>query len=164
MPFVSRAQQRWGHTAAGEKALGGASAVAEWDSVTPKGKAVPQRVGKINKMRKRGVVLIRRTIGTCPNMAQMKSMRPAVSGTWFAWRPVRTGALGTGRFAWLRLAYLVLHCNKALSIRMKITSIGQSHRILSSALPSKVASHRMQYFEKMAMTFKDSSLMEAFKR
>ena len=56
MPFVSRAQQRWGHTAAGEKALGGPSAVAEWDSATPKGEGVPQRVGKVNKLRKRGVV------------------------------------------------------------------------------------------------------------
>ena len=42
MPFVSRAQQRWGHTAEGEKALGGKSAVAEWDSATPKGAKVPQ--------------------------------------------------------------------------------------------------------------------------
>jgi hypothetical protein len=42
MPFVSRAQQRWGHTPAGEKALGGKSAVAEWDHATPKGASVPQ--------------------------------------------------------------------------------------------------------------------------
>lgn len=44
MPFVSRAQQRWGHTAAGEKALGGPSAVAEWDAATPAGHGVPERV------------------------------------------------------------------------------------------------------------------------
>jgi len=43
MPFVSRAQQRWGHTAAGEKALGGPAAVAEWDSAT-KGEKLPARV------------------------------------------------------------------------------------------------------------------------
>lgn len=43
MPFVSRAQQRWGHTPAGEKALGGAGAVSEWDSAT-KGKSIPERV------------------------------------------------------------------------------------------------------------------------
>jgi hypothetical protein len=36
MPFVSRQQQRWGHTEAGQKALGGPAAVKEWDSVTPK--------------------------------------------------------------------------------------------------------------------------------
>lgn len=42
MPFVSRAQQRWGHTAAGEKALGGKAKLAEWDSATPKGASVPQ--------------------------------------------------------------------------------------------------------------------------
>jgi hypothetical protein len=34
MPFVSKAQQRWGHTASGEKALGGPSAVEEWDHAT----------------------------------------------------------------------------------------------------------------------------------
>jgi hypothetical protein len=36
MPFLSRAQQRWGHTPAGVKALGGESAVKEWDQATPK--------------------------------------------------------------------------------------------------------------------------------
>lgn len=34
MPWQSKAQQRWGHTAAGEKALGGASSVHEWDQAT----------------------------------------------------------------------------------------------------------------------------------
>jgi hypothetical protein len=34
MPFVSRKQQRWGHTKEGEKALGGPAAVAEWDHST----------------------------------------------------------------------------------------------------------------------------------
>ena len=34
MPFKSRAQQRWAHSPTGEKALGGASAVHEWDSAT----------------------------------------------------------------------------------------------------------------------------------
>lgn len=54
MPFESRAQQRWGHTAAGKKALGGASAVHEWDEAT-KGKSIPERVsshaagGVVNK-------------------------------------------------------------------------------------------------------------------
>jgi hypothetical protein len=44
MPFKSRAQQRWGHTAAGEKALGGAEAVHEWDEATKKsGKRLPAR-------------------------------------------------------------------------------------------------------------------------
>jgi hypothetical protein len=44
MPFVSRAQQNWGHTAAGQKALGGAAAVHEWDEAT-KGKAIPRKKG-----------------------------------------------------------------------------------------------------------------------
>jgi len=43
MPFVSRAQQRWGNSPAGKKALGGQAAVDEWNSATPKGKAVPER-------------------------------------------------------------------------------------------------------------------------
>jgi hypothetical protein len=37
MPFVSRQQQKWGHTKAGEKALGGPAAVKEWDMATEKG-------------------------------------------------------------------------------------------------------------------------------
>lgn len=27
---------------------------------------------------------------------------PSKTDTWFAWFPVRTGALGTGRFVWLK--------------------------------------------------------------
>lgn len=34
MPFVSQKQRAWGHTPSGEKALGGAEAVAEWDRAT----------------------------------------------------------------------------------------------------------------------------------
>ncbi len=45
MPFQSRAQQRWGHTKAGEEALGGPAKVAEWDAAT-KGKDIPERVAK----------------------------------------------------------------------------------------------------------------------
>lgn len=44
MPWASKAQARWGHSAAGEKALGGAKKVAEWDAATPKG-SLPQKVG-----------------------------------------------------------------------------------------------------------------------
>jgi hypothetical protein len=29
-------------------------------------------------------------------------INPSRSDTWFAWYPVRVGALGTGRFVWLR--------------------------------------------------------------
>lgn len=45
MPWLSKAQQRWGHTPSGAKALGGAAKVAEWDGATdfsklkPRGKA-----------------------------------------------------------------------------------------------------------------------------
>src|ERR1700722_15514141 len=56
MPFVSRAQQRWGNSPSGREALGGQAAVDEWNSATPKGKRVPERVKKVNKMRKRGVI------------------------------------------------------------------------------------------------------------
>jgi hypothetical protein len=42
MPFVSRAQQRWGNSASGRKALGGQSAVNEWNHATSKGASVPQ--------------------------------------------------------------------------------------------------------------------------
>lgn len=34
MPFLSKAQNRFGHTAAGQKALGGPAAVKEWESAT----------------------------------------------------------------------------------------------------------------------------------
>lgn len=34
MPYKSRAQQRWAHTPAGEKALGGPAKVHEWDQVS----------------------------------------------------------------------------------------------------------------------------------
>src|SRR5208282_1197015 len=43
MPFVSRAQQRWGNSAAGRKALGGQAAVDEWNQATDF-KRLPQRV------------------------------------------------------------------------------------------------------------------------
>ena len=45
MPFVSRQQQKWGHTPEGEAALGGPAKVAEWDSAT-KGKSLPERKKK----------------------------------------------------------------------------------------------------------------------
>ena len=34
MPFRSKAQQRWAHTAQGEAALGGPAKVAEWQAAT----------------------------------------------------------------------------------------------------------------------------------
>jgi hypothetical protein len=54
MPFKSLAQERWGHTKAGEKALGGPSTVKEWDAAT-KGKKLPRRVeglkAKVNRQK-----------------------------------------------------------------------------------------------------------------
>lgn len=44
-PFLSEAQRRWGHTAAGKEALGGNAGVHEWDEAT-KGKKLPERVAK----------------------------------------------------------------------------------------------------------------------
>ena len=43
MPFVSIQQQRWAHTEAGTKALGGKDKVHEWDEAS-KGKALPKKV------------------------------------------------------------------------------------------------------------------------
>lgn len=45
MPWRSVAQARWGHSPSGLKALGGPSAVAEWDNATPKG-SLPEKVGE----------------------------------------------------------------------------------------------------------------------
>ena len=51
MPFKSKSQQRWAHTAAGKKALGGDAAVKEWDQAS-KGKKLPEKVGKSEPMAK----------------------------------------------------------------------------------------------------------------
>ncbi len=48
MPYKSKAQERWAHTPAGKKALGGAAAVKEWDHES-KGKKLPERVAKKKK-------------------------------------------------------------------------------------------------------------------
>jgi hypothetical protein len=45
MPYKSLAQEGWAHTPAGQKALGGAAKVAEWDAAT-KGKKLPKHAGK----------------------------------------------------------------------------------------------------------------------
>jgi len=52
MPFRSLQQQKWGHSPAGVKALGGKDKVAEWDKET-KGKKLPKRVKKIKIKRKK---------------------------------------------------------------------------------------------------------------
>ena len=61
MPYESKAQQRWAHTPAGTKALGGAAKVHEWDEATkskPGGfKALPKHVSKAKpKPRKWGAL------------------------------------------------------------------------------------------------------------
>jgi hypothetical protein len=48
MPWKSNQQRKWGHTAAGIKALGGKTKVAEWDA-SSKGKKLPTKVKKSNK-------------------------------------------------------------------------------------------------------------------
>lgn len=50
MPWKSDKQRRWGHTANGIKALGGKSAVAEWDRASKKSKKKPKIVIN-NKMK-----------------------------------------------------------------------------------------------------------------
>lgn len=42
-PYRSLAQEKWAHTPAGKKKLGGAAKVAEWDNAS-KGMKLPQRV------------------------------------------------------------------------------------------------------------------------
>ena len=49
MPFLSRKQQRWGHSPAGQKALGGPSAVREWDSATDFSSLPEKAEGAISK-------------------------------------------------------------------------------------------------------------------
>lgn len=48
MPYESAAQERWAHTAEGTKALGGSSAVHEWDEAS-KGEHLPERKMKSKK-------------------------------------------------------------------------------------------------------------------
>jgi hypothetical protein len=48
VPYKSKAQERWAHTRAGQKALGGKAKVAEWDAAT-KGKKLPEHVKKARK-------------------------------------------------------------------------------------------------------------------
>jgi hypothetical protein len=50
-PYSSDAQRRWAHTPAGKEALGGEAAVHEWDEAT-KGKKLPEKVKKVEKMKK----------------------------------------------------------------------------------------------------------------
>lgn len=45
MPWKSKKQRAWGHTKAGEKALGGPGKVSEWDRAT-KGKKLLNRKKK----------------------------------------------------------------------------------------------------------------------
>ena len=45
MPYKSEAQKKWAHTKEGTKALGGKSAVKEWDQATGN-KKLPKRVPK----------------------------------------------------------------------------------------------------------------------
>lgn len=42
MPYVSQAQERWAHTPSGQKALGGAAKVSEWDAAS-KGMKLQER-------------------------------------------------------------------------------------------------------------------------
>lgn len=51
MPWESKAQARWGHSPAGKKALGGESAVREWDAATVPG-SLPERSGMADKPKK----------------------------------------------------------------------------------------------------------------
>ena len=52
MPFVSSAQQRWGHTPEGQKALGGKKKVAEWDAATDYNN-IPEKVSPNTKKKQK---------------------------------------------------------------------------------------------------------------
>lgn len=54
-PYVSEAQRRWAHTSSGKEALGGNAGVHEWDEAT-KGKKLPERVGKSEKLLEKGAL------------------------------------------------------------------------------------------------------------
>jgi len=50
MPFLSKAQQRWGNSPAGLRALGGKAKVAEWNASTPE-QRLPEKVGAKRSLR-----------------------------------------------------------------------------------------------------------------
>lgn len=52
MPWKSKAQQRWGNSPTGVKALGGKAAVSEWNGATDQAK-LPEKVGALRKAMKR---------------------------------------------------------------------------------------------------------------
>ena len=49
MPWKSKAQAAWGHSASGVKALG-SKGVKEWDKATPKGSLKVKRMGPTMKL------------------------------------------------------------------------------------------------------------------
>ena len=51
MPWESVQQARWGHSAAGKKALG-AAGVKEWDNATPKGSLAGTKGSKQSKRKR----------------------------------------------------------------------------------------------------------------
>lgn len=53
MPFLSQQQSKWGHTAAGMKALGGAAKVKEWESATDYSKLPKKKKAHVLGVRKR---------------------------------------------------------------------------------------------------------------
>jgi hypothetical protein len=85
-PFLSEAQRRWGHTAAGKEALGGEAGVHEWDEAT-KGKKLPERVGKgeeLEKGLKEAAVAGMMGLGAmnaAPHPAQATSLQPVQAAT-----------------------------------------------------------------------------------
>lgn len=54
MPWLSKAQARWGHSDSGLKALGGKGKVKEWDSATAKGSLPEKKTGKLAKAAGKG--------------------------------------------------------------------------------------------------------------
>lgn len=77
MPWESAAQQRWGHTPAGERALGGPAKVHEWDQAT-NFKRLPERAGGSMAARKaiRGIAAARVRAQVNQSISRSKRGRP----------------------------------------------------------------------------------------
>jgi hypothetical protein len=102
-PYTSEAQRRWAHTDAGKEALGGEAGVHEWDEAT-KGKKLPERVKKAEKMKKDATVA-----PDAPASASTVSAQPDKPSS-----STQTVGIGIGRMSGMGRGGM-MGMNKALS-------------------------------------------------
>lgn len=76
VPFLSKAQSRWGHSPAGVKALGGKAKVKEWESATNYSKLPAKKMKKSYLKKKLG---LRGKTKPGDMMDKMNSMKTATS-------------------------------------------------------------------------------------